>query len=391
MSTFSSPSLPIAKCKDLIIDSLSVADSVIVIGETGSGKSTQMPQFIVGQLPTANNCKKPARVAITQPKRIAAITLAKRVAAEMNCSLGHEVGYAVRFDERSSPSTIIKYLTDGMLLREYLSDPLLSNYDYICIDEVHERSLRTDILLGLLKHLQHIRKPKQPLKIVIMSATMDAEKFELYLSKYSAKRCPNVNSSSSPNGMSNLSGCSDANGPTGMNGHCGDSDEIMAKSLGQEIVGENVSSCIVKTLVVPGRQHPVSILHTLEPQKDYLEAAVITCFQIHLSCPSSSGDILVFLTGQEDIDMAHKMIHENAKSVENIVVVPIYAALPPHLQLEVFKKAPPGKRKIVLATNIAESSITIPGVKFVIDSGLSKSRVFHPKLGTEKPFCSSHR
>lgn len=326
--------LPIHAYKEEIIEALKVSDTLIITGETGSGKSTQVP-LIIYEAFFKNSSQD--MIGITQPKRIAAMALAKRVSYELShktkikdidqSKLGGLVGYSVRFDDKTTSATRIKYLTDGMLLREYLSDHNLSSYSFICIDEVHERSMRTDILLGLLKELQRTRK----LKVILMSATMDTDKFSTFFTKPLVSNSTNI-------------------------------------------------------IQVKGREYPVSILYSEQPQDDYLEAAVITVFQIHFEGPRE-GDILVFLTGQEDIEIAKKMLIDNSPKDGNwngfpsLAIIPIYAALPSHLQMEAFKKTPAGTRKIILATNIAESSVTIPGIKYVIDCGLSKSRVFHSKLG----------
>lgn len=331
--------LPISASKEEIVCALESSDTLIITGETGSGKSTQVPIIIYEAFLSA--ASKNAIICVTQPKRIAAMTLAKRVSYEMSVKLkdssidtklGGLVGYSVRFDDKTSSSTRIKYVTDGMLLREYLIDHTLSTYAYICIDEVHERSMRTDILLGLLRDLQNSRK----LKIILMSATMEYEKFFNFFSR---------------------------------------------PSLPKELS--------VKKVHVIGRQFPVSIFYTEEPQKDYVEAAVLTVFQIHFESPPE-GDILVFLTGQEDIEAARSIIISNSpkdnnwKGSPSLSIVPIYAALPPHQQMEAFKRSPPGTRKVILATNIAESSVTIPGIRYVVDCGLSKSRAFHSNFGKRK-------
>ena len=201
-------------------------------------------------------------IAVTQPRKVAATSLAQRVAAEQNGPLGKVVGYAVRFDEKSSPHTRIKYMTDGMIMRELMSDPSLSRYSVVIVDEAHERTLRTDLLIANLKKLQKERnglsdaKGKgnanncKPLKIVVMSATLDAEKFSKFFDK-----C-----------VQTLIGCAPL-----------------------------MTSFSAKILYVKGRQHPVKIYHSAESQPDYVDSAMRTFFQIHTDQPP--GDVLIFLPG----------------------------------------------------------------------------------------------
>ncbi|KAI0768917.1 P-loop containing nucleoside triphosphate hydrolase protein [Irpex lacteus] len=266
-------------------------------------------------------------IAVTQPRRVAATSLANRVAAEKNSEVGKLVGYSVRFDEASSEATRIKYVTDGMLVRELLSDPILSRYSVIIVDEAHERTLRTDILMANLKTIQQKRNSPtdrkgkgpaaalSPLKIVIMSATLDAEKFSSFYNK-------------------------------------------------------------AKIIYVKGRQHPVTIYHTATSQADYVDSALRTFFQIHTDQPP--GDVLIFLPGQEDIESLNSSIqlygNRLPQDAPGVLLCPLYAALPPGQQAKIFSPTPKGMRKCILATNIAETSITIPGVKYVIDTGKCKEK-----------------
>lgn len=270
-----------------------------------------------------------------QPRRVAATTVATRVAEEMRCILGEEVGYSIRFEDLTSAKTRIKYLTDGLLLREALADPLLSRYSVIMVDEAHERSLSSDILLGVLKK---ISKRRPELRIIISSATLQAEEFLRFFS--------------------------------------GDQSE-QSDETGEHSVGRIIS--------LEGRMYPVDTMYLEEPAEDYVERAVKTIFDIHTSEPD--GDILVFLTGREEIDTALQLIADRAQSLrpgaQTILSLPLYARLTSEQQLYVFEPAPENTRKVIVSTNIAEASVTIDGIAYVIDCGFVKLRAFNPKTGIE--------
>lgn len=307
--------LPVAEAKASIIKMISHNNAVIIVGETGSGKTTQIPQYVLDHV---SNGKM---VGCTQPRRVAAVSIARYVASQRKCNVGEEVGYSVRFDDNSSPKTRLKFMTDGILLREILADPKLEKYGAIILDEAHERTLHGDVLFGLLKALT---RERQDLKIVVMSATLNAKHFSTFW----------------------------RNAPIG---------------------------------VVHGRSFPVAISHTVEPQADYVDACINTILQIHTEEPP--GDILCFLTGQEEIEDAKRVLEARQKmlpqNVPDYLVLTIYAAMPYEKQLLVFDKAPNGQRKIILATNIAETSITIEGIKYVVDSGMVKSKSYNSKTNME--------
>ncbi|ETO24022.1 RNA helicase [Reticulomyxa filosa] len=237
----------------------------------------------------------------------------------MDVTLGEECGYTIRFEDLTSRKTVLKYMTDGMLLREAQTDPKLSRYSTIILDEAHERTVSTDVLMGLLKELM---TKNRELKLLIMSATLDAIKFQEYFDK-------------------------------------------------------------APLIKVPGRMHPVEIFYTQEPEKDYLEACIRTVLQIHICEPP--GDILVFLTGSDEIDRAvteiQNQVNQNVNECGPIKVVPLYSTLPPQKQQRIFEDAPISRgkfhgRKIVVATNIAETSLTIDGIVYVVDSGMENSYIF---------------
>lgn len=308
--------LPIYPHREELLKAIRDNQIIIIDGETGSGKTTQIPQYLHEVEYT-----KLGKIGVTQPRRVAAMSVAARVAREMGVKLGHEVGYSIRFEDCTSSKSVIKYMTDGMLLREFLGEPDLKSYSVLIIDEAHERTLHTEVLFGLVKDLARHRKD---LKIIISSATLDLEKFAQYFD----------------------------NAPR---------------------------------FSIPGRRYPVDIYYTKQPEADYLEAAVLTVLQIHIT--QEPGDVLVFLTGQEEIDTAVEMLQQRTRDlgtkIGEMLILPIYAALPPDMQAQIFSRTPPGARKVVIATNIAETSLTIDGIKYVVDSGFCKMTSFNPRTGME--------
>jgi pre-mRNA-splicing factor ATP-dependent RNA helicase DHX16 len=310
-------SLPIYQFRDEIIQAVRDHQVLIIVGETGSGKTTQLPQY----LHEAGFTNGGMKIGCTQPRRVAAMSVAARVAEEMGVKVGNEVGYAIRFEDATSDKTVLKYMTDGMLLRELLTEPDLAQYSALMIDEAHERTVPTDIACGLLKD---IARARPDLKLLISSATMDARKFQKYFDN-----APIFN--------------------------------------------------------IPGRRYTVDIHYTAQPEANYLAAAITTVFQIHIT--QGKGDILVFLTGQEEIEAAEANLQETARKLgskmRELIICPIYANLPSDLQAKIFEPTPEGARKVVLATNIAETSLTIDGIVYVIDPGFVKENVFNPRTGME--------
>lgn len=260
-----------------------------------------------------------------------------RVAEEMRCKLGEDIGYSIRFEDVTSAATRIKFLTDGLLLREALVDPLLSRYSVIMVDEAHERSISTDILLGVLKK---IMKKRPELRIVISSATLQAEQFLRFF--------------------------------------CG--DHVSSSNETDELGGETG-----RIISLEGRMYPVDVLFLENPAEDYVERAVKTVFDIHT--PEADGDILIFLTGREEIEQAVQMISERAAMLhpnsKAILPLPLFAGLTTDQQMYIFEPTPENTRKVVVSTNIAEASVTIDGIVYVIDCGFVKIRAFNPKTGIE--------
>jgi ATP-dependent RNA helicase DDX35 len=315
--------LPIHRLKREFLYCVERYQTVILVGETGSGKSTQIPQFLhEAGWTSGGRC-----VVCTQPRRVATISVASRTAEEFGCMLGAEVGYAIRFDAKCSTRTLIKYCTDGLLLRETLTDPLLNKYSVVIVDEVHERSLYTDVLLGLLKK---IKRKRPELRLVVASATVNAQEMKEFFETRSTKP-------------------------------------------GQQT---EETACI---LSVTGRLHDVDLLYLEQPTHNYITSAVNTVLEIHQN--EDIGDILVFLPGSEDIDHAVHLLEQSEKT--DLHPLPLYSTLPHKLQMRVFDPTPPGHRKVVFATNIAETSITIEGIKFVVDSGFGKTKYFNAEGGID--------
>ncbi|KAK5172292.1 DEAH-box RNA helicase prp16 [Saxophila tyrrhenica] len=287
----------------------------IVVGQTGSGKTTQLTQFLY-----EDGYGKDGLIGCTQPRRVAAMSVAKRVSEEMEIPLGGLVGYAIRFEDCTSKDTVIKYMTDGVLLRESLSNSDLDQYSCIIMDEAHERALNTDILMGLLKKVLTRRRD---LKLIVTSATMNAERFSRFY---------------------------------------GGAPEFF----------------------IPGRTFPVDIQYSRSPCEDYVDSAVRQVLAIHVSQPT--GDILVFMTGQEDIEVTCELIAERLAQLNDppkLSILPIYSQMPADLQAKIFDRAAPGVRKCIVATNIAETSLTVDGIMYVVDCGFSKLKVYNPRMGMD--------
>lgn len=315
--------LPIHAHRDSILFAVETYKTVILVGETGCGKSTQVPQFLHDAGWSAGG----RIVACTQPTRLAAATVAKRVAAERGCALGKEVGYAVRFgnncDERQ---TRIKYMTDGHLLREMMVDPLLRKYAVVMIDEAHERKIFTDVIFGLLRK---IRAKRPELRLIIASATLQVDVFRRYFDRGLSFR-----------------------GTT-------------------------------KILSLTRRQHALDVMYLDRPCSDYVEKAVQTTAMIHRT--ERPGSILVFMPGVEDVENVVRALRDMNPTASNHQwsVRRLHGSLSYGQQMRAFDRPIPGVRKIVVATNIAEASLTIPDVRYVVDSCFVKMPAYNPVSALE--------
>ena len=307
--------LPAFACREELMRVIGENQVVVVIGETGSGKTTQLCQFL-----HEDGYTEYGIVGCTQPRRVAAMSVAKRVSEEMECPLGGTVGYSIRFEDCTSKDTKIKYMTDGVMLRESLTEHDLDRYSAIILDEAHERSLSTDVLMGLLKKALTRRRD---LKLIVTSATMNAEGFSKFFGS-------------------------------------------------------------VPIFTIPGRTFPVDVLFSKTPCEDYVESTVKQILTIHLS--QGKGDILAFMTGQEDIEVTCEVALERLSQLEGaqpLLMLPIYSQMPADLQARIFEPSENGERKCVVATNIAETSLTVDGIMYVVDSGFSKLKLYNPKVGMD--------
>uniref|UniRef100_A0A8D1KAL7 Probable ATP-dependent RNA helicase DHX35 n=1 Tax=Sus scrofa TaxID=9823 RepID=A0A8D1KAL7_PIG len=305
--------LPVFKLRNHILYLIENYQTVVIVGETGCGKSTQIPQYLAEAGWTAEG----RVVGVTQPRRVAAVTVAGRVAEERGAVLGHEVGYCIRFDDCTDP----------------LATRIKSDSSAIMLDEAHERTLYTDIAIGLLKKIQ---KKRGDLRLIVASATLDAEKFRDFF---------NQNDTSDP----------------------------------------TRDTCVI--LTVEGRTFPVDIFYLQSPVPDYIKSTVETVMKIHQT--EGDGDILAFLTGQEEVETVVSMLIEQARALgrtgmkRHLRVLPMYAGLPSFEQMKVFERVSRSVRKVIVATNVAETSITISGIVYVIDCGFVKLRAYNPRTAIE--------
>ena len=323
------PELPISARAEEIVAAIQAHPVVILAGETGSGKTTQIPKMCL-----AAGRGTAGRIACTQPRRVAALSISRRVAEELGVTWGREVGCKIRFSDQTTPATVIKFLTDGMLLAEVQGDPLLRDYDTVIIDEAHERSLNIDFLLG---HLRTLRYKRPELKIIITSATIDTEMFSQAFDGAPVLR-------------------------------------VEGRTYPVEVIYAPLDSLGSDAAEGDEREAKAEALH-------YIDGAVEAVERIVRE--STGGDVLVFMPSERDIREAGDLLESKVRNQKSkIEIVPLFGRLSNAEQQRVF--APTQRRKIVIATNIAETSLTIPGIRFVVDTGLARLSRYSPQARTRR-------
>ncbi|VDL99935.1 unnamed protein product [Schistocephalus solidus] len=386
--------LPIWPYRKQLVDAVKGCDNCVIISSTGTGKSTQLPQFLLEGGFTSSGA-----IAISQPRRIAAITVAQRVAEELGrgpVGLG-PVGYCVRFEDCSDPQrTVLRYMTDGMLLREAILDPLLKRYSVIIVDEAHERSLNTEVLLGVVLNASRNRrasfndksgtrssflkplKRRTPIHLLVVASYTTRFMFPFsHVSRWTPTRPDAL-----PLFFSQII--------------------ILSATIDPNAFVQFLGPKNTRVIYMEGRQFPIKILNALQPSSDYVADAATTCIQMHKlpNCPPDRG-ILIFLTGEEEITRCVALIRrlysallsERTKRPKNgddckqdiagLAVFSLFAALPQAEQLKALSYQKPGSRKVIVSTNIAETSVTIPGIRYVIDCGYGKCPNWDPVTGLE--------
>jgi ATP-dependent helicase HrpA len=320
------PELPISSRAGEIVDLIASSQVVILAGETGSGKTTQIPKMCL-----AAGRGRSGAIACTQPRRVAALSVSKRVAEELSVEWGGPVGCKIRFDDRTSRNTVIKFMTDGMLLAEVQSDPMLRAYDTVILDEAHERSLNIDFLLG---HLRNLRFQRPELKIIVTSATIDTEAFSRAFDN-----APII--------------------------------QVSGRTYPVEVIYAPLDEFGSDAAEGDERSSKSEALHYIDGTVEAVQRIVREC---------DSGDILVFLPAERDIRETTELLE--GRRLPNTEIVPLFGRLSNSEQQRVF--ATSQRRKLILATNIAETSLTIPGIRYVVDTGLARISRYSPQARTRR-------
>ena len=391
------PDLPVSARREEIAQAISQHQVVIISGETGSGKTTQIPKICL-QLGRG----VAGMIGHTQPRRIAARSVAERIAAELGQKVGKEpgevVGYQVRFTDEVGPTTLIKLMTDGILLAEIQSDPMLRRYDTLIIDEAHERSLNIDFILGYLARLLPLRPD---LKVIITSATIDSDRFARHFGRWNGPIGQGTLIEAAP--VIEVSGRTfpveiryrplAADTPTSYSSSSSSpaaqpaqSSPTMASEIEEESTGSGVEQ-----LVLEDPDDPLALEGYGAGQDIDVETAI--CHAVDELCTEGPGDILVFLPGERDIRDTEQALRDHlgtrapkdisrSKNPADIEILPLFARLSSAEQHRIFEEH--SHRRVVLATNVAETSLTVPGIRYVIDPGLARISRYSNKTKVQR-------
>ena len=391
------PDLPVSARRDEIAQAISQHQVVIISGETGSGKTTQIPKICL-QLGRG----VAGMIGHTQPRRIAARSVAERIAAELGQKVGKEpgevVGYQVRFTDEVGPTTLVKLMTDGILLAEIQSDPMLRRYDTLIIDEAHERSLNIDFILGYLARLLPLRPD---LKVIITSATIDSDRFARHFGRWNGPIGRGTLIEAAP--VIEVSGrtfpveiryrplaadtpTSYSSSSTSLAAQPTESSLATASAIEEESTGSGVEQ-----LVLEDPDDPLALEGYGAGQDIDVETAI--CHAVDELCAEGPGDILVFLPGERDIRDTEQALRDHlrnrapkdishSKNPADIEILPLFARLSSAEQHRIFEEH--SHRRVVLATNVAETSLTVPGIRYVIDPGLARISRYSNKTKVQR-------
>ncbi|RPB05677.1 P-loop containing nucleoside triphosphate hydrolase protein [Choiromyces venosus 120613-1] len=387
--------LPVVAEEQRIMEAINANDCVVICGETGSGKTTQVPQFLYEAGYGSPNTPTPGLIGVTQPRRVAAVSMASRVGEELGTGGEEKVSYQIRFEGTAGPNTAIKFMTDGVLLRELSEDFLLRKYSAVIIDEAHERSINTDILIGVMSRVLKIRKElaekdeMKPLKLIIMSATLRVSDFTENQRLFPAPP-PLLKAEARQHPVSiHFSRRTVSEYPEEIYKKvCKIHRRLPPGGILVFLTGQNEITHLLKRLwkTFPFKNEKKGSNSTSAPPSAQISAgeAVVETEDMELgdfSKPDSYNSEEEGSNLGDDDDLGEEMSAEDVESP--LHVLPLYSLLPTKEQLKVFEEAPEGSRMCVLATNVAETSLTIPGVRYVVDCGRSKERNYDKTTGVQ--------
>uniref|UniRef100_A0A6T6CK03 RNA helicase n=1 Tax=Compsopogon caeruleus TaxID=31354 RepID=A0A6T6CK03_9RHOD len=357
-----------------VLEAVRGSQVVVISGETGCGKTTQVPQFIL------DNTKERSFIICTQPRRISAVSVAERVAAERGSSIGAEVGYQIRLESQTSKETRLLFCTTGILLRRLQSDPSLNGVTHVIVDEIHERTLEADFLLIILRDL--IRSTNKNVRVILMSATLNAGMFAQYFDDCPTVHIPGFTYPVTEYFLEDIIEMTGFQFRESQGGSFRPRDQRSrekAKQMRNRNPAEEIEH-LERSLSVNGKRYSNSTLESLANAafEDNISLDLIEEILIHIVEKNEDGAVLIFLPGWDDISKLCDKLKNNVRfrDASKYQILPLHSSLPTVNQRQIFERPPPGIRKIIVSTNIAETSITVDDVVFVIDSGKFKEKTY---------------